>query len=95
LFEILDVLVDEGPGHFNAFEACAGAFALLGVLELFCESVYELNPDILDIVYQRIQSREPVYCSVDPFVNEGALDVGAGDDDLSDPGVKFWDSDIG
>jgi hypothetical protein len=54
-----------------------------------------LNPDILDVIYQRIQSREPVYCSVNPFVDERALDVGAGDDDLSDPGVKLWDSDIG
>jgi hypothetical protein len=95
LLEVLDVLVNEGPGHFDALEACAGAFALLGVLELFRESVQELNPDILDIVYQRIQSREPVYCSIDPFVDKGALDVGAGDDDLPDPGVEFWDSDIG
>jgi hypothetical protein len=54
-----------------------------------------LNPDILDVVYQRIQSREPVYCSVDPFVDERALDVGAGDDYLSDPGVEFRDSDVG
>jgi hypothetical protein len=54
-----------------------------------------LDPDILDVVYQRIQLREPVHCSVDPFIDEGALDVGAGDDDFSDPGVKFWDSDVG
>ena len=54
-----------------------------------------MNPDILDVIYQRIQSREPVYCSVNPFVDKGALDVGAGDDDLSDPGVKLWDSDVG
>ena len=54
-----------------------------------------MNPDILDIVYQRIQSREPVYCSVDPFVDERSLDVGAGDDYFSDPGVEFRDSDVG
>ena len=54
-----------------------------------------MNPDILDIIYLRIQSREPVYCSVNPFVDKRTLDVGAGDDDLSDPGVEFWDSDIG
>ena len=39
--------------------------------------------------------QEPVYCSVDSFIDEGALDVGTGDDDLSYPGVKLWDSDIG
>ena len=36
---LLYVLVDKGPGHLNAFETCAGAFALLGVLELFCKSI--------------------------------------------------------
>ena len=39
LFEVLDVLVDEGPGHFDAFKTCAGAFAFLGILELLRESV--------------------------------------------------------
>jgi hypothetical protein len=88
-------LINEGPGHFDTFKACAGTFALLGILELFRESIQELNPDILDIIYQRIQSQEPVHCSVDPFIDKGALDVGTSDDDLSDPGVKFWDSNIG
>ena len=39
--------------------------------------------------------REPVYRSVDPFIDERSLDVGAGDDNLLDPRVKFWDSDVG
>ena len=39
LFKILDILIDEGPGHLDAFKTCAGSFAFLGVLELVCESV--------------------------------------------------------
>ena len=70
-------------------------FAFLQILELLCESIQELVPDILNIIYCRIQSREPIYRSVDPFINKGSLDVGAGDDDLSDPGIEFWNSDIG
>ena len=81
----MDILVDEGPGHLNAFEARVGAFAFLRILELLRESVQELIPDILDIVYRRIQSREPVHCSVDPFIDEGSLDVSAGNDDFLDP----------
>jgi hypothetical protein len=54
-----------------------------------------LIPDILDIIYQRIQLQKPVYCSVDPFVNERSLDLGAGDDDFLDPGIELWNSDIG
>ena len=81
----MDVLVDEGPGHFNVLKAHAGVFAFLRILELFRESVQELIPDILDIVYRRIQLREPVHRSVDPFIDEGSLNVSAGDDDFSDP----------
>jgi hypothetical protein len=39
LFKVLNVLIDERPGHFDTFEACASTFALLGILELLCESV--------------------------------------------------------
>ena len=29
LLEVLDVLINKGPGHFDVFETCAGAFAFL------------------------------------------------------------------
>jgi hypothetical protein len=90
LFEVLDILVDEWPFHFDGLQTGACAFALLHILELVTESIQELIPNVLNIVRLGVQLRDPVDNSFDPSVHEGSLDIGSGDDNLADPGLELW-----